>query len=181
MLTSRVTWQKVLPWSRKPVCRLLTLILLFLASALRLCAQESGTEEGSTREKTVSVLQKGPEYRKGLPFFLPNAIPAFSGVYRYRGSQINVYYTETEILRREAWEPFSCEGSRGLSAPDPETGGVFLIFPAEEQGWTVFFSFREMREDICLFIDTFFEQFRYFRGITRDRTIPPFPAVLQLE
>ena len=175
MLISRVIWQKALRLNKNRIFLLFLFILLQYAAMQGLGAQQ----EAEARER-VSILQRGPIFRKGLPFFLPNAIPGFSGVYRFRETEITVYYTETKILRRQEWLPFDCPGSTGLLVPEQEEG-VLLVFPAVEDGWTIFFSYQEQRDDICRFIDTFLEQFLYFRGITRDREIPPFPAVLQLE
>jgi len=153
-------------------------LLIVLFSALPI---SSAAQQNSGPENEVAVLRRGPIYRKGLPFFLPNAIPCFYGVYRFRGTEITVYYTETAIFRRRQWETFTCPASAGYILPDENAEErVLFIFPAEDQGWTVFFLIREVRDDICLFIDTFFSRFQYFRGITRDRTIPPFPAVLEL-
>ncbi len=177
MWTSRATWQKALLLSRKPKYVPVLLAVLFLGVPVSPAAQQSGGPENE-----VSILQRGPIYRKGLPFFLPNAIPGFYGVYRFRGTEITVYYTETAISRRQQWEAFNCPASAGFILPEEDAEErVLFIFPAEEQGWTVFFLFREVRDDTCLFIDTFFSRFQYFRGITRDRSIPPFPAVLPLQ
>jgi hypothetical protein len=154
----------------------ITGILVFLFSFGHLI---SAPVPAGAQQDEVAILQRGPIYTKGLPFFLPNAIPAFYGVYRFRGAEVTVYYTENPILRRKEWSLFPCADNEGLVVPEGQ--GALLLFPAAENEWTVFFSYYPEREDICAFIDTSFDSFRYFRGITRDRSIPPFPAVLSFD
>lgn len=135
-------------------------------------------DKTEAQEGGVSILQKGPIFKKGLPFFLPNAIPSFYGLYTFKDIQVSVYYTETRIVRKPEWNPLPCTVSDGLVVRnEPDT---LLIFPAEYADWTVFISFPAAREDMCEFADRFLDRFQYFRGITRDRSIPPFPAVIPL-
>lgn len=137
------------------------------------------TASAVCQEGELSILQQGPEQRKGLPFFLPNAIPHFKGVYNFRGSKVQVFYTESAMLRRPEWAPVECGDSRVFTVRD-QSHDIY-IYPMEGDRRTFFFLFDPERQDVCGFIDPFLSRFRYFLGITRDRMVPPFPAVVPLE
>ena len=132
----------------------------------------------SSAAQEVSVLQKGPIFRKGIPFLPPNALPVFYGVYSFRDSEIIVYFSESLIPRAEDWEEIPCQGGTLLQLPGRE---IFIFPDTIETEWSIFIVFKESISDICPFVNTFLRRFQYFLGITRDRSIPPFPAVLVLE
>lgn len=169
MSISRGTLQKALLLNKRIYgCVSFIFIILLILPAFRIPAQE------------VSVLQSGPIYRKGIPFFPPNAIPAFYGIYTFNDAEVTVYYTEKRIPRSEEWEEFVCLGNRGLLLPE-QTGTVMVYPPVQDDDWTLFIAYNGEREDFCRFVDTFIRRFQYFYGISRDKSIPPFPAVLPFE
>ncbi len=76
--------------------------------SVRLAAQEDD-EPGS---QDVALLTDGPELARGLPFLPANVIQHYRGRYEYLHKEIDIFYTEKEMLRFSSWQPVDCEGYR---------------------------------------------------------------------
>lgn len=147
------------------------------------------SEQNETPPPETAVMQNGPDFRKGMPYFLPNAIPVFTAEYEFRGRLFTLYYTMNEFPGAEAWEQAPC--GENMTRAVPVRVGENVVFrqivPPQNPDYKLFISYSTdtdavlTEDEVCLFIDAFIRRFRYFFGISSDRTIPPFPAVVPLD
>ncbi|MFW5712343.1 MAG: hypothetical protein ACOCZA_10385 [Spirochaetota bacterium] len=171
------------------------LLVLVLAGVLgigpgpaRLAAQQGDDEAGS---QDVALLSDGPELGRGLPFLPANVIPHYRGRYEYQKSEIDVFYTEKEIVRFSSWQPVDCEGyrlyrldgagqSEGQAAGQPADVGPIVerpVFFYETDQYALFI--RAEQRYLCTFFPRFMSEFVYFRSVQNfAANRPPFPAVV---
>lgn len=194
MSTSRATWPRALRLSRAAV--LLAVLIFAAAPAVLLqpafleAQEQQDQQEEELSSQDVALLTAGPAAARGLPFLPPNVIAHFKGHYEYLGSQITLYYTESEIVRFSEWEAVDCTGYRlyrlsggAGSAESAESAGAaesavarpVFFYQADE--YALFIQVRP--QYLCTFFPRFMSKFVYFRSV-RDipANRPPFPAVV---
>lgn len=126
----------------------------------------------------LAILLKGPVAGKGIPALPPNAMPYYFGQYAYEVSTIDVYYTAVPIVPPDTWKPLVC--GRYVFLEVPGRAGKSLYY-ASDNDWAVFIIFPGDLSTACPFLDVFIRRLTYFTGISRDKDIVPYPAVLEVK
>jgi hypothetical protein len=168
-------------------------------------AQEMVKGEAATADDpaaVVPVLVSGPNYKEGLPFFPPNVIGYYAGIYEMSDRRVAVYFTERDIVPHSAWGERACGRYRlqtfqqkmpeelekeiessaaaavGSPAPPAAAGGSIPFFYYDGGSFHLFFGFIG-KEVSCPFVESFIKNYLYFRGVSGGKEgMPQFPAVL---
>ncbi len=174
------------------------LVLIFMGGMVfgpgvgRLSAQE---DEGPGSQD-VALLNDGPELVRGLPFLPANVIPHYRGHYEYQKSDIEVFYTEREIVRFSDWQAANCGRYRlyrvsrvSRSTPASQSAGADdqiegvrpivtrPVFLYQTDEYSLFI--RVEQQYLCTFFSRFMSKFIYFRSVENiPSSRPPFPAVV---
>ncbi len=128
-----------------------------------------------------AMLVRGPRPGRGLPFFGPNVIEHERGVYRYRGTEVTVYYGEERLPIEAEPEVLQC-GPYALQVPN-DVGPHRRVFRFERAaGEWLLFELQSDAVEICPLVEEFIEQFEFFlEALPPDTREAPFPAVLQAD
>jgi hypothetical protein len=68
-----------------------------------------------SRFASPAVLLRGPEARRGLPFFGGNAIPCLAGLYAVGDVRVPVWSCRDPLYLGAAWKPLKIEGRLAAS------------------------------------------------------------------
>lgn len=141
----------------------------------------------------LAVLLAGPRPVHDLPMFPPNTLDGQEGEYGPAGQPwgreqawVVVLYTAEPLVLPRAWAPKACGSLRLL-----EVGGQerYTLCHADEQGYTLFFSFvgaaesggPELPENQrCPFVEAFVRRFRALRSFVGESELAPLPGVLEI-
>jgi len=169
MLTSPEILRKVLQLSRKrlKVFLFLCIFMLFKANA--------GNAEDT---ENVAVLEKGPAEQNGIELLPPNAIKAFTGIYRFKDEKMKVIYTEQALPVLSEWKPEKCFRRTLYRLP---YSTLYVFYYRDKGGYELFFEFPKGFSYFCKFMDEFIAKFNIYRGFVKHKTDIPFPAVLHLD
>lgn len=155
----------------KPAPWIFVLIVWFLIPGVQAAPQNSEYDN-------LAILGKGPLSGKGIPNLYPNALDFYYGLYRYKTFTIEIFYSSQKVLPSESWEPFVCGQYRLLKVPVKT--GWYLYYEAGT-GWVVFLKGPADLALPCPFIEIFIKRLSYFMGISKDKVVVPFPAVLEIK
>ncbi len=122
-----------------------------------------------------ALLLRGPEPRKGLPYFSPNAIASLVGVYAHVEGEIIVRYTRAPLVWGSAWE--------NALVKTPENFRAYLrkdslgrVFALASPRYTLFFELHADSSATRAFALAFERRFRFFfEGAVSDAELS-FPA-----
>ncbi|MBL8966712.1 MAG: hypothetical protein JNG85_06860 [Spirochaetaceae bacterium] len=161
-----------------PRARTLLLATALLAAAAGLSAQAAGSAAeafAAGQPAGRAVLLRGPEQRRGLPFFSPNALPALVGEYAAAGDRVRVWSTRAPIAFSAAWQVRRLALPAGLEARLLERGeGPVLAFRAK--GYTLFFEFGAQGAALERFALAFERRFSVFFERSATDAELSFPA-----
>jgi len=124
-----------------------------------------------------ALLLRGPEPRKGLPFFSPNAIPALVGEYEVSTALVRVWSSRSPLSFGKSWESIPIKLPASLRALRLARDGGPVIALAGP-GYSLFFELPEDTPAFRSFLAAFERRFAFFfEGAPTDAELS-FPAYL---
>jgi len=124
-----------------------------------------------------ALLLRGPEPRKGLPFFSPNAIPALVGEYEVSKSLVRVWSSRSPLSFGKSWESIPIKLPASLRALRlARDGGPVIALAGPD--YSLFFELPADTPAFRSFLAAFERRFAFFfEGAPTDAELS-FPAYL---
>lgn len=127
------------------------------------------------------ILVDRPVKRSGIEIFPRRVAPFFAARYDFDGSEVRVYFTESEVELPAQLSARACGGESLLTMEDPglsvrllELEGDLVVFVYDEREVGSEFS-------MCGYIAHFVDRYRFFRSAFPDDPGARLPAIVESE